>query len=637
MRWAASAVARRASSSSTSTATSQAGTSRRSTRTSGKRGRRSATASFARSSSRTRALGRDRRDRAAQAGGSAARRRCLGLLPGRAPADQLERQPAALPRVAGAATSRTTRASARSAEPGAVGGAALRVRSSRMSSTKSLERLLYMRFSPFEGRLSRSRPATTRSSGRNCRDGGYICVGWDEVGDLRQYESKDAFLAAFRAASVTTYTTEAKLKEKADEVWLLLDSQLASGSSPTRDEGVLAVGTIESPGYVWNAERETYKHTLKVSWDESYAKEIPAQPYWAFKTVLPLSGKVRALALGDEELSARRLQATTPRVARLKSRSSDGSPRRSSARTRRSSTGRPAPEDLARERLREVVAERAERAHAGGTGSSRRSQRVRDGLAAWLVTTQPERVDVGRALREGRGAVPARPARPQLRRSSRPATSSSATRRRRRSGSRRWRAWRVSRRQTGADVRARAGRACDRRADVGRAPGGRVPQGLGAGAQPHAGHAVPALAPEEAERLMALIASATRRRRSADAAPPARAATSASADALEWVTFHPSYSYEDFVEGFRPARVGRRRSARARGRHLQDVCARALANPDRTYLLVIDEINRANVTKVFGELITLLEKDKRGRLTRYACRTARSASPSRRTSSSSGR
>ena len=85
-----------------------------------------------------------------------------------------------------------------------------------------------------------------------CRDGNYICVGWDEVGDLRQYESKDAFLAAFGEA-FADYSTQTKLKEKANEVWLLLD--LAVGERVVANKGtkeILAVGTIESPGYVWN-------------------------------------------------------------------------------------------------------------------------------------------------------------------------------------------------------------------------------------------------------------------------------------------------------------------------------------------------------------------------------------------------
>ena len=78
------------------------------------------------------------------------------------------------------------------------------------------------------------------------------------------------------------------------------------------------------------------------------------------------------------------------------------------------------------------------------------------------------------------------------------------------------------------------------------------------------------------------------------------------------VTFHQSYGYEDFVEGLRPIpdRHGNIRYEWRPGIFKQ-MCDDASADPENKYILVIDEINRGNIAKILGELITLLEEDKR--------------------------
>ena len=78
-------------------------------------------------------------------------------------------------------------------------------------------------------------------------------------------------------------------------------------------------------------------------------------------------------------------------------------------------------------------------------------------------------------------------------------------------------------------------------------------------------------------------------------------------------TFHPAYGYEDFLEGFRPqsSQQGHLLFERRDG-VFKRICTDASQKPDRRFYLLIDEINRGDIPRIFGELLTSLELDKRG-------------------------
>jgi hypothetical protein len=120
-----------------------------------------------------------------------------------------------------------------------------------------------------------------------CQASEYICVGWDEVGDLRQYAGKNDFKKRFAEEFGEFHKGHrSTISRKANELWSMLEAE--PGTLVLANKGaseILGIGRVKDPGYRWLDERAAYRHGLNVEWDPGLARKVPKQGQWPLVTV----------------------------------------------------------------------------------------------------------------------------------------------------------------------------------------------------------------------------------------------------------------------------------------------------------------------------------------------------------------
>ena len=448
-----------------------------------------------------------------------------------------------------------------------------------------------------------------------CREGGYICVGWDEIGDLKQFESKDEFRQLF-SEKYPDYSP-GKATEKANEVWTLMEMQ--PGDIVLANQGtskVLGRGRVIEPGYVWRPERGEWAfHTVAVEWEDLAPWDIDPIKRWAFTTVSAVSPEeYKRIVDGPTSLDGKNpprsreevppdpllaeMATTIERKGQLVLYGPPGTGKTYNA--RRFSVWWLIRRDGSAESST-VLGDRAAFKRAEARLSTAQAER-----RVWWVVANPaqwswdqlesERTVTYRYGRLQRNYSLLQPGDLVIGYSANPDKRITALAR-------------VTKglHQAGDEQRIEL-------EWVARVPNGLTYEELLADSRLAASEPMRfrnqgtlfQLTPDEADYLLAHL-----QERNPDL--PVESETKDGIGQLTRVTFHPSYTYEDFVEGYKPVPTGTGQlDLRLADGVFKRVCRAAQADPDRPYLLVIDEVNRGNIPKIFGELITLLEADKRG-------------------------
>lgn len=143
----------------------------------------------------------------------------------------------------------------------------------------------------------------------DCFQNGYICIGWDEIGDLGKYADYNEFLHRFHEIVGNYGYKKSKATEKANELWAFYSLQ--PGDIVVCNNGtskVVGIGEVNEEGYTYTDERDEFKHIVGVDWRKDFTeKEIPVQKYWAMKTVYEISEELYKM-IREEKGDARTVQ-----------------------------------------------------------------------------------------------------------------------------------------------------------------------------------------------------------------------------------------------------------------------------------------------------------------------------------------
>lgn len=134
-----------------------------------------------------------------------------------------------------------------------------------------------------------------------CLNNGYICIGWDEIGDIRNYADYNEF--KFKFAQIYTNYDKSKMTQKANELWAFFN--LNQGDIIVANQGtskVVGVGTVNQIGYEYDSTREEFKHIVHVNWNKEFkGKDIEPQNYWAFRSLYNINESLYKEIINEEE------------------------------------------------------------------------------------------------------------------------------------------------------------------------------------------------------------------------------------------------------------------------------------------------------------------------------------------------